>query len=468
MTRFVIAALLIVNAAGSLATAATFPPDKVATVVVHGFDPSGARTNGMFGADLSKGYVTQLANTLGLPTGDIAPTAPNQIAYSTYYGDQHPPYYTAQDITEVDAAGNGVPRYALIMAKYIEHVVQRSGAEQANIYAISFGGLISRYMIEKDLEGLASSGKIARWIVIEGLIAGNHGATNGGDIFEEFYDDFYDAPSIDVEHMEYEWVRNHINDPRKTSSSPFLGQFPVHIWLASDDDFNEHFITLLSEKANDGVQLIEDSQFENLPPQCLYLGLEPTLSTMHTNHESTKDYEGLRAGIGAQIFGRKRVTIILEEVRAREEFDGDGSGGNGEYVFGVRVFSPQAQVLYNITNPIHQVRADDASIPYVEMEQDTSVTVNLKWFDDLVQPNETELRLESNVEEVDGDLIYGIDEEPGEVYEEMDDITQVVSVVTPGRYTLETDEWRALINVHITEYPPFEDITAAQRWDLYE
>ncbi len=474
MKHVLFAAAVTIGIAGLAAgeAGATASPDKVATVVVHGFDPSGASTTGVFGNDQTTTYITEMAVELGLPTSDVDPTAPNQVAYTTYYGDQYPAYYTAQDIQDIQnittTHGGGVPRYAAIVAKFAEHVMERSGAEQVNIFAVSFGGLISRYMIEKDVEGLASTDKIARWIAVEGVVAGNYGATYGGPVFEDFYEEQYGAPPIDLQHMDYEWVEANIHNPRQSSASPFLGEFPTHFWLASDDNFNERALTFLSGKANDGVVLTEDAKLTSLPPQSLYLGLEPTVSTMHTNHESTKDFEGIRAGVAAQLFGRKRVTITLEQVRVRNEFDGSARG-DGEYVFGLRVFSPQAESLYGITNAIHQVRADDASIPFVRMAQDTTVTVNMTWFDDMVLPGETALRLQTNVDEVDGDIIYNISEALGEVYEDLADTTVEVNIEAPGTYTLETDDWRAVVGVTVTEYPPYDGTeTAAQGWELYE
>lgn len=458
---------LVLPPAKALAVA---PPSRTATIVVHGFDPDGAQQNGVFGIDTQEGYITSLANSIGLPTSIAAPQATNQVAHATYYGNQYPAYYTSADIADVQAMtnqhGGGVPRYALIMAKFAKHVMNRSGADQVNIFGVSFGGLISRYMIEKDLEGLASSGKIARWISVEGVVNGNFAATWGGSVAEDFFESYYDADPIDLYHMDYQWVEDNLHDPRESSSSPLLGTIPCHFWLACDDDFNNKFLTYLSQKPNDGVVLIEDAYLRNLPAQSRYLNLAPTVSATHTTHESTKNFEGIRAGVAAQVFGRKRVRITLEQVRVRNEFDG-GARGDGEYVFGVKIFSPRAQSLYNITKPVHQLRAEDNNVDYIRMAENTTRTVNLVWFDDMILPDETQLRLETNVEEIDGDYIYEILEATGESREELDNRTQLISTATPGRYTLETDDWRGIINVEIFDYPPF-DSSSVNNWGLYD
>ena len=58
---------------------------------------------------------------------------------------------------------SGVPRYAAIVGKYARYVMQRSGAEGVNLTCHSMGCLISHYIIENDVEKLASEGKIRRW-----------------------------------------------------------------------------------------------------------------------------------------------------------------------------------------------------------------------------------------------------------------------------------------------------------------
>lgn len=475
MLRFAVVTFALAFSAGLLPAFATAPPHQVATVVVHGFNPGGASSTGVFGEDSSVAYLEEIATTLGLPTSLVAPSAPNQVAYTTYYGDQYPYYYTAQDIRDMESLavtdGPGVPMYAAIMGKYAREVMRRSGATQINLMGLSFGGLISRYMIEKDVEALASSGSIARWICIDGVVAGNYAATHGGPIAQNFFETNYGGNSIDFQQMNYEWVRTHLNDPRDSSISRFFGTFPTHFYLAADDNAYGRVITNLSGKANDGVVLLEDGELRNLPPSASYLGLPPTKSIIHATHEGTKTYTGIRAGLGAQVYGRRRVRVTLESVRILNEFDG-GARGNGEYVFGLKVFSPIAQALAGIAQPIHELRADDNSFPFFTLAVNALVTVNQVWFDDMILPGETQLRLETNVDEVDGDaFIYNITEESGEVIQQLADTSINISTETPGRYTLQTADWEASIKVEMGDYPAFQEINrqnAAQNWSLYQ
>lgn len=456
------------------AISATALPSQVATIVVHGFDAAGASNTGVFGDDGTNDYTTELAGVVGLPLSTVDPSAPNQVAYTTYYGDQYPSYYTQQDKDDLDAvtleSGGGVPRYAMIISKFAKEVMRRSGATQVNLVGVSFGGLISRYMIEKNVGELASTGKIARWIAVEGVVAGNFAATWGGIIAKNFFDTHYGGQSIDFDQMNYAWVEANINNPRESSDSPYFATFPTHFWLASDDNLYSKAITTMSGKANDGVVLLEDAVLRSLPPEALYLGLQPTVSAMHTTHESTKDFEGLRAGIAAQLFSRQRVTITLDRVRVLNEFDG-GARGQGEYVFGLKVFSPKAETDYGVTKPIHQLRAEDNNFEFLSMAPNTWFISNIKWFDDMILPGETQLRLETNVEEIDGDIIYNIAEESGESRTALANTSTTLNLLSPGSYTLATTDWEADITVEVTDYPEFEDntpATAAKNWALYE
>src|SRR5262249_61513039 len=108
---------------------------------------------------------------------------PNVAATMGYYGDTPPPYYGPSDVDELAQVtarwGGGIPRYALIVAKYARELMRRSGARQVNLVSASLGSLIVRWLIEKDVGGLASGGSIARWLSIEGLLAGNWAASPG-------------------------------------------------------------------------------------------------------------------------------------------------------------------------------------------------------------------------------------------------------------------------------------------------
>jgi pimeloyl-ACP methyl ester carboxylesterase len=471
MNRFLCALCSGILLCLASSAAASAPPAQVPTVFVHGFVPAGGSATGPVGDDYSLSYASALAATLGLPDALTSPNAMNQVAATTYYGDQYPSYYSAQDIADVNAAtttyGGGVPRYAAIVAKYVRHVLNRTGAHEANLVGVSFGALVSRYIIEKDLEHLASSGAISRWICIEGVVAGNYAATNGGPLAEAFFDQYYGGAPVDLEHMKYQWVAANIHNPRESSDSPWLANIPMHFWMSADDNLFGKFVTNMSGKANDGVVLLDDAVLKNLPASLLYQGLVPTESTLHANHNTIKDNMGLAAGLAAQLNGRNRATITLKNVTVLREFDGL-TRGQGEYVFGVKFYSPVAETL-GVTDPIQDLRAEDNSFPFVPLSVGSMQSLNLVWFDDMLLPGETQLRLMTNVEEIDGDVIYDIKEASGESRQALQNAQTLVDVTKDGDYPLQTDDWTATIHVEVNRYPEFgSGSSAADDWTLYE
>lgn len=139
-----------------LAHAVNYNPSTAIMVYIHGFDNDGWTYTNVYGDDSTvddiAGPVNQIAAFTGRPTNIANPTAPNQVCGATYYGTVPPAWYTSADIAADNAlAGYYVPRYALRMAKYIQHVIARSGATSAIVLSGSFGTEITRYLIENNL-----------------------------------------------------------------------------------------------------------------------------------------------------------------------------------------------------------------------------------------------------------------------------------------------------------------------------
>ena len=467
--RFAPLMLILSLLPGLPSAAGVAPPEETATIVVTGFSSSGASRTGPFGVDVFDDTVSDLAATIGRTTGWQTPAAPDQVAVCDYYGSVPPAYYTAQDLADLQAAqtqfGGGVPRYSLIMAKFTREVMRRSGAKQVNIVGVSFGGLISRYMVEKDVEGLVSGGKVASWISIEGVVAGNWLASQSSSTLEDLLEEAGDISTKDIEHMNYDWVEANLHNPGTEADNPLLGTLPVHFWLATDDNVNNRALTAASGKPNDGVVLLRDGFFHDLTAPSRYLGLRPTLGAIHATHEGTKTHEGIRVGVAAQVMGRRRATVVLREVRVTNDHESSGDTP-AEIVFGVRVYSPQGQTLYSVTEPIHELRHDDTNAPVFAINEGTTRTLNQVWFDNMILPDETQLLLRTNVDEIDFDPLYGISENPFDTVEGLTDANLTISTLTPGSYEIVTADWRGIIDVTFTDYPPF-DAARVEGWEVY-
>src|SRR5437867_5989207 len=219
---------------------ANYDPNATVTIYVHGLEAIGAVHHGVYGDDFHESLLDTIASFAGLPTiestGGSPP--PNVVAATTYYGDTAPSYYSAADIAEIDRVaaqwGGGVPRYALIVAKYARHILERSGAQQVNFVSVSFGSLIVRWLIEKNLEGLADEGRIARWLSIEGVVAGNWAASH-----EDLVNlvDVLEPLPIDVEHMSYGWIESNLHSPRTQAADPAYANILVGTVASTDDRY---------------------------------------------------------------------------------------------------------------------------------------------------------------------------------------------------------------------------------------
>ncbi|MBN1517626.1 hypothetical protein JXA32_13770 [Candidatus Sumerlaeota bacterium] len=445
-------------------------PDQVATIVFDGIDSSGPSESGVVGIDEEHSLIIEIGAPMDLPTGVDQPGAPNQITMARYYGDAYPGYYDAADAAEVDAItdlyGGGIPRYAAIMAKFCAHVMERSGARQINVAGASMGAYVARWMIENDYEGLASSGRIARFITLEGVVCGNWICSQGGSL-ADLLDDDYDIDTIDVEQMDYDWLEANLHNPRTEMDSPLYANMIVMHWISTDDDLYESALTLASGEANDGIGLCVDAYFHEVTERSKYFGQRPTKSFAYATHDSLRDYPGIRAGLAADLTSTRRVRVTLQTVRVTD-LPESAIMGEGEAVFGCEVYSPRAATRFGVTDPVNRIDYLGRTIELIELDEDEDVAINQQLFDDFVLPGEQTLRLEFDVREIDNDYFYGIIENPfGDDTEELDSDITIISTLSNGSYVHESADWRGEILVEVIDYPPFILPASAQEWEIY-
>ena len=165
------------SSARSAALLAVPDPAKTVTIHVHGWNLSGASKTGTVGDDRGGGdAVDGIMRFSGLPHGQKSPTATDQIVATEYHGSTLPSYYTAADRAEVMA----LRAYPLRRHRRKIRALRpaRSGAEGVNLTCHSMGCLISRYLIENDVEHLASDGKLRRWVSFAGWLVGPSSPTS--------------------------------------------------------------------------------------------------------------------------------------------------------------------------------------------------------------------------------------------------------------------------------------------------
>ncbi|HNF99895.1 MAG TPA: hypothetical protein PK493_21540, partial [Pseudomonadota bacterium] len=255
-----------------------------------------------------------------MPHGSTSPTAQNQIIGTEYYGKVFPSYYTAADVAEVSAL-KGIPRYATIVGKYARYVMQRSGAEGVNLTCHSMGCLISRYLIENDVAGLASEGKIRRWVSFAGVVAGAKLADLDRGKWLDPLASLLGYDLIDVEHMSYDWVQKNAaiyDGKRLDGNNPLFGNILVHHILSTnpkiDTALGIPLLDVLGSSAvpNDGIVLDDEMYLHDQQPSARWTtpsGTELPVSQSHhfAHHFDITEKVSAQALASAALVGSRRV-----------------------------------------------------------------------------------------------------------------------------------------------------------------
>jgi hypothetical protein len=441
-------------------------PNRTLTIYVHGFDRAGADRHGVYGTDVHEDLADSLAAMAGLAVAGApgGPLPPNAVTATTYYGDSPPAYYSTADRAELDRLtaewGGGVPRYAYIVARYAQNALARSGADQLNFVSASLGSLIVRWMIEKNVAGLAGSGHIARWLTIEGLIAGNWAASRDELIH---YVEFVQPEPIDVDHMAYDWVDAHLHSPRTEGDDPLYAGILVGQEASTDDSGNNGALSAAmlaygEYQPNDGVQVVSDARFQTFTARSRFLGLPPTLAFLHVDHLGIDPFAGAYAQAAAFITGRRRVTVTMTSARVQnlhEPHEWYWDWTPAEVVFESSVYSPAVLARWGIGDALSERVERDATAPLRRFDESgDSRSVGEPIFDDFVLPGETNLRIDLHAAEIDYSPRYGVFETASTPY--TDDLgggTVSVSTLAPGGYSFAAPDWSCEISVSIVDYP---------------
>ena len=464
--RSLILAVAIVAALlGSAAPAAALDPAHTATIFVGGYDGGGARRQGLFGTDEQDALLDSIAALAGVPVaGGDAVLPPNVAATTSYYGDTPPPSYAPADVAELDSVttawGGGVPRYALIVAKYARDVLRRSGAQQVNFIGGSFGSLIVRWLIEKDLEGLADQGRIARWLSVEGLIAGNWEASRTELV--QFLD-FLDPLPIDVAHMSYSWVDANLHSPRTEADDPAYAGILIGQVVSTDDSDNHDALSLLMEsyrefQPNDGVQAVADAGFRSVTARSRFDGLPPTLAVFHTDHLGIRQDHAAWSEAATFATQGRRVTVTMTSAQVTDLHEPEARYWDwrpAEVVLESRVTSPAMAARWGIRDPVCTIEKEGAIAPlrYYNSDGETQTFTHVV-FDDLVLAEETQLDLALHAEEIDYDWRYGVYETTRPpYYDDLGSGELAVSTLTPGTYTFHAASWNCALMVAVHDYP---------------
>ena len=417
-------------------------PKKTVTIYVHGFSKTGYKKVGIYGSDNYDEVIDSIVETTGFDTTSTYDenNYTNIIALTKYYGNTPPSYYTGGDIQELNNIGDGIPRYALIIAKYAKYIMQKTGADSVNLMSVSMGSLVTRYLIEKDLEQLSSEKKIDKWLSLEGVIKGNI-AASGDTLFNLV--EFFDEQSIDVDHMKYSWINDNLN-----LSNPYYHTIQIGFESSTKDDAHEAALSLWlrlngSFEANDGVQAVRDTFFETNATNTFY----------HDNHYTLADNKAAWGYAATFLTSKKHLKITLLDATINDLHEDSIPFLNikpADIVFQSRIYSQKAEEKWHFTNAIDERVLRGGYLPlHGYQKEGVKQTLNQELFDSFILEEESELTLELTPYELDMEPDYGVREFTGHGDNESIGTISIMIPAAEGIYPLQSEDWSGSVKVDV-------------------
>jgi len=372
-------------------------PTKTVTIYIHGYSKDGYNRSGVYGDINQDTVVDNLSYLTNLPTiENFDENSTHILAVATYYGDQAPAYYTQKDLDDIDNItkiyGGGIPRYATIMAKFAKHVLDITKADNLNIVSASMGSLVTRWLIEKDVENLATQKKIKRWLSIEGVIRGNYAASN--DILMDMIDPIM-KQHIDTKHMDYDWINSHLDGTGATN--PNYKDIKMGFMSSTHDKDGalDTFLTINGQlQPNDGVQLLRDTYFSETPNHT------PTYTRYYQDHLGIKDDKGAWAQAATFLTSKRRVKITLldAEISNLHEHINKYFNKRAEIVFQSEVFSPKIYETFGVDDAISERMVAGGALNLIKYKRKNETKiVNQTIFNDYVLDDESLGTVELNI-----------------------------------------------------------------------
>ncbi len=423
---------------------------KTVTVYVHGYDDKGVTYQSVYGYDA---YDPMLDNFVKLTGFDTLKTYnpknfSNIIAITPYYGTQAPDYYTPEDIQDIkditSQYGGGIPRYALIVAKYAKHVMALTGADHVNFIGASLGALVSRWIIEKDVEHLASEKKILRWMSIEGVIRGNKMASKSNLV--SFINTIQEQP-IDVKQMDYAWIEKNLHSPRYSADSPYYGN--ILISQLTSTKAADPFGWLMPATPNDGYQAVEDTYFKSFSPSALFHNQQPSHTYFHQTHLGIKKDLGAWANIATFFLPHKRIKITLIDATVDDIHEHTNYfNKRAEIVFSSEIFSPLVKEKWGIEDAISEQTYESGRLPIRRYKRNhEKQLMNQIIYDDYILENEQTLTINLAGYEIDNSVKYHVHDGIGK--KSYLGNTQIDIPIKDGTYAIQAKDWSGHIKVEM-------------------
>jgi hypothetical protein len=416
--------------------------DTTISVWVHGFynkspeEMAGDTYGKVKGCD----GVLELVPSFGVqrPCGDTpeGSQAPNQFTAVEYYGGVPASWLTPEDIAEIEEfpySGGplGLQRYGLIVAKFIRHKLAVSGATHVNIACHSMGCLISRYLIENNVENLAAENRIVRWYTNNGVLAGarlarlfdNPSVQAGADALGLELSDFILMNPDYVQDTACWW-----DHKLQEGNNPLLAGVIIHHSCATDPKIAEAFgIQLLDlnnpdNEPNDGIQYTFDEFFHVQHDDAAYVtpagDVLPSSHTYgHFDHMTLPETDGSGVLAAATLFHGRRVEIrlallqLLDDREADNIFDSEHGTAPAEISWNVKVrYNPYVAQTFGKDVVVHEDLPEYRSAPLFKQQEGQILLPDLVLFQGPVLDEMTALHLDLELLEMDWYPRFGVGE----------------------------------------------------------
>ncbi len=424
--------------------------DTTITVWVHGFSnkSSSEMKKIVYGRDRGCGGLLTEMRAYGFDrpcsTDPGGATAPNQMSRVEYYGGTPADWLTADQIAEIEqfpySGPTALHRYGLIVAKFIRHKLATTGATHVNLACHSMGCFVLRYVIENDLEGLASERRFVRWFTSAGVIAGaqlarlydNPTVRQAGPLIGLELSDFVIMHPDFVQDFAAAW------DHRlHEGNSPYLGGTIIHHLCGTDPKIREALnIALLdlnnpSDEPNDGIMYTEGEFFHSqsrlgtlINPQGRYVrATRSYVREYHMEVPNTPQGPLLAAATmmgSRKVFLRIRSIELLKDRESRNLFDGENGKPPAEVTMRVGVrYDPYVQQTFGRSVLVHEDRPEHRGAPLIEMSQNYTMDPDFMVFEGPVFDEMTSIRVEVELLEADWYPRFGVREYQFNIHERL-------------------------------------------------
>ncbi len=418
--------------------------DTTISVWVHGFSNNSADEleNTVFGADRGCSDVFRRVKQFGVDNpcweNGAQTTAANHLSAVEYYGAKPASWMSPADIAEIEQypysnGTTGLERYARIVAKFVKHKLAVTGATHAQIACHSMGCLITRHMIENDLEGLASGNKIVRWFTSTGVIAGarlarlydNPTVRDIAELIGLELGDFIIMNPDPVQDFTARW-----DHKLQEGNNPLLRDMIIHHHAATDPRIAEALnIELLNlnnpdNEPNDGIMFTFDQFFHKQSEEASFHlprnkgTLASTHSFAYYDHMTLPDTESTGVLATAGLFHRRKVRITLKQLdlyKSREkgsiiDFAEEGEGDSELAVESQVRYNPYLKDTFGRDVLVHETKIAHRSPDLFTMKAGEGKVVDYEVFAGPIFDDQTSLTLNASIQEVDRYARFGIQE----------------------------------------------------------